>query len=169
MDQAIKPTPTNGCYGWLIWVNAGRPCIGPRITERPSTNERDFPGLPADMYRFSGLFGQLVTVFPSQDIVVVRTGQDRGLVFSGGEDWESGLYNRVLGSITDQRIKAPGARPEDRAERQPERRRRVPERAAGPERVQQGPGPGPAAAGRPRTGAGAAAQAGELAGEPHAA
>ena len=111
MDQAIKPTATNGCYGWLIWLNAAKPCIGPRITERPVTNERDFPDLPADIYRFSGLFGQLVTVFPSQDLVIVRTGQDRGLVFSGGESWEHGLYSRMLGSITDQKIKAPGPAP----------------------------------------------------------
>ena len=112
MDQAIKPTRTNGCYGWLIWLNAAKPCIGPRITERPVSNEREFPDLPADIYRFSGLFGQLVTVFPSQDLVMVRTGQDRGLVFSGGESWEHGLYRRVLGSITDQRIKRPGPAPD---------------------------------------------------------
>ena len=24
-----------GCYGWLIWLNAGKPCIGPTVTERP--------------------------------------------------------------------------------------------------------------------------------------
>ena len=111
MDQAIKPTSTNGCYGWLIWLNAAKPCVGPRITERPVTNEREFPDLPADIYRFSGLFGQLVTVFPSQDLVMVRTGQDRGLVFSGGESWEHGLYSRILGSITDQKIKRPGPAP----------------------------------------------------------
>ena len=112
MSEAIAPSPTNGCYGWLIWVNAGRPCIGPRITERPMSNNRaTSPTCPADMYRFSGLFGQLVTVFPTQDIVVVRTGQDRGLVFSGGESWERGLYSRVLGSITDQKIKPPGPAP----------------------------------------------------------
>ena len=61
---------------------------------------------------------------------VVRTGQDRGLVFSGGEDWEHGLYRRVLGSITDQRIKPPGPAPKIGPERQPERRLRLPERAA---------------------------------------
>ena len=111
MRQAITPSKTNGCYGWLIWVNAGAPCIGPTITERPVLATRDFPDLPADMYRFSGLFGQLVTVFPSQDIVLVRTGQDRGLVFSGGTSWEHELYNKVLGAVTDQRIVPPGPAP----------------------------------------------------------
>ena len=69
------------------------------------------------MYRFSGLFGQLVTVFPSQDIVVVRTGQDRGLVFSGGASWEHELYAKVLGAVTDQRITPPGAAPNESDER----------------------------------------------------
>ena len=111
MREAIAPTSTNGCYGWLIWLNAAKPCVGPRITERPVVDAREFPDLPADLYHFSGLFGQLVAVFPSQDLVIVRTGQDRSLAFSGGEDWEYGLYKRVLGSITDQRITPPGPAP----------------------------------------------------------
>ena len=113
------------------------------------------------MYRFSGLFGQLVTVFPTQDIVVVRTGQDPGLVFAGGADWEHELYTRVLGAITDQKIDAarPGA-PTGPA--QPERRLRLPERAprARPvlaRAVEQDPlppaGPGRARAARLRLGA----------------
>ena len=115
--QAVTPSETNGCYGWLIWVNAGAPCIGPTITERPVTPTRDFPDMPADMYRFSGLFGQLVTVFPSQDIVIVRTGQDGGLVFSGGTSWEHQLYSKVLGAVTDQRITPPGPAPKGSEER----------------------------------------------------
>ena len=111
MREAIAPSKTNGCYGWLIWVNAGAPCIGPTITERPVVQSRDVPDLPADMYRFSGLFGQLVTVFPAQEIVVVRTGQDRGLVPAGGASWEHELYSKVLGSVTDQRIVPPGPAP----------------------------------------------------------
>jgi len=106
--EAVGPSPNNGCYAWLIWVNAGKPCIGPTVSERPITESRDFPDLPADLYRFSGLFGQLVSVFPTQDIVVVRTGQDRGLVFSGGTDWEHDLYEKVLGAITDQKVEPPG-------------------------------------------------------------
>lgn len=107
LKEALAPTETNGCYGWLIWLNAGVPCIGPRILNRPVSDDRDMPGLPHDMYRFSGLFGQLVTVFPSQGIVVVRNGQDPNLVFSGGQGWEHELYRRVLGSVTDQEIPLP--------------------------------------------------------------
>jgi CubicO group peptidase (beta-lactamase class C family) len=107
--NAVAPSRTNGCYGWLIWVNAGKPCVGVRIQDRPVSDNRDMPDMPVDMYRFSGLFGQLVTVFPTQAIVVVRTGQDPGLVnFAGGTGWEHGLYSRVLGAVTDQRIDRAG-------------------------------------------------------------
>ena len=112
MSEALAPSWTNGCYGWLIWVNAGAPCIGPTISERPVFEGRDFPDLPGDLYRFSGLFGQLVTVMPKQGLLVVRVGQDPGLLPAGGSDWEHGLYQRVLDSVTDQKIVGPGpARP----------------------------------------------------------
>ena len=107
IDQAVTPSRTNGCYGWLIWLNRSKPCVGPRVSGRPVSGSRDFPTLPPDLYRFSGLFGQVVSVFPSQDIVVVRTGQESTPAFSGGSSWEKGLYERVLGSVTDQRIPRP--------------------------------------------------------------
>lgn len=116
MREAVAATPTNGCYGWLIWTNRAKPCIGARVSERPVRNRREFPGLPPDVYNFSGLFGQLVTVFPTQDIVVVRTGQDPGLINpAGGQDWESGLYARVMAAITD----TPLVPPADAAETPP--------------------------------------------------
>ena len=118
MTRAIAPSATNGCYGWLIWVNSAQPCIGPTVTERGVSNSRDYPDLPADMYRFSGLFGQLVTVFPTEGIVVVRTGQDPGLVPAGGQGWEHELYTRVLGAITDQQRSAPGEAPRVNDERE---------------------------------------------------
>ena len=110
IDQAVTPSRTNGCYGWLIWLNRSKPCVGPRVGERPVSGSRDFPTLPPDLYRFSGLFGQVVSVFPSQDIVVVRTGQESTPAFSGGSSWEKGLYERVLASVTDQRIRGPRTR-----------------------------------------------------------
>ena len=102
--QALSASKTNGCYGWLIWINSRKPCVGPRVRGRPVSGSRDFPTLPPDLYRFSGLFGQIVSVFPSQDVMVVRTGQESTPALSGGSSWEQGLYERVLGSITDQRI-----------------------------------------------------------------
>ena len=115
--RATAPSETNGCYGWLIWTNGGQPCVNVRITDRAVDDTREYPDLPGDMYNFSGLFGQLVTVFPTQGIVVVRTGQDRGLVFAGGTSWEHDLYAKVLASVTDQKIVAPGPAPKGNPDR----------------------------------------------------
>ena len=111
ITRSIEPSKTNGCYGWLIWLNAAAPCIGPTVADRGIEDGRDFPELPADFYNFSGLFGQRVTVFPTQDIVIVRTGQDPGLVPAGQASWENELYKRVLGAMTDQTYEAPGDAP----------------------------------------------------------
>jgi CubicO group peptidase (beta-lactamase class C family) len=118
MERSVEPSKTNGCYGWLIWVNAGQPCIGVTIEKRPVRNSRDYPDLPADFYTFSGLFGQRVTIFPTQDLVIVRTGQDPGLIPAGQASWEHELYTRVLGSITDQTWQPPGEAPRTSEERE---------------------------------------------------
>ena len=108
MHDAVAATPTNGCYGWLIWTNAGAPCVNPTVTSRSVLQGREFPDLPADHYSFDGLFGQRVAVFPTQDIVIVRMGQDPGLVYDFNGDWEHDLYAKVLGAVTDERIVPPG-------------------------------------------------------------
>jgi CubicO group peptidase (beta-lactamase class C family) len=118
MAEALAPSRTNGCYGWLIWVNAAAPCIGPTVEERSVVQGRDFPDMPPDMYKFAGLFGQLVTVFPSQGLVLVRTGQDPGLLPAGGASWEHELYVKLLAAVTDQRIPPTGAAPRVSDERQ---------------------------------------------------
>ena len=118
MRRSVEPSPTNGCYAWLIWVNAGAPCIGVTIEKRGVRNTRDYPDLPADFYTFSGLFGQRVTIFPTQDLVIVRTGQDPGLIPAGQASWEHELYTRVLGAITDQKIEPPGEAPRTSEERE---------------------------------------------------
>jgi CubicO group peptidase (beta-lactamase class C family) len=109
--RSIEPSKTNGCYGWLIWVNAAAPCIGPTVADRGIEDSRDFPELPPDFYNFSGLFGQRVTIFPTQDIVIVRTGQDPGMLPTGQPNWENELYKRVLAAMTDQTYEPPGDAP----------------------------------------------------------
>jgi hypothetical protein len=88
------------------------------VGNRPVKNSRDYPDLPADFYSYSGLFGQRVTIFPSQDLVIVRLGQDPGLVPAGQASWEHELYTRTLGSITDQKWDAPGEAPRVNEERE---------------------------------------------------
>ncbi len=112
--EAVSPVSQNGCYGWMIWLNASRPCVGPRVVDRPVSDELLFPTLPSDAYQYAGLFGQLVTVFPSQELVVARFGEDSGSV-DGGTPWEEEFYGRVLGSITDEPIKLPKPDPDSDA------------------------------------------------------
>jgi CubicO group peptidase (beta-lactamase class C family) len=104
--EAVTPVAESGCYGWLIWLNASKPCVGPRIVDRPVSDERDFPTLPADAFQYSGLFGQWVTVFPSQGVVVVRTGVDTG-TFTGDTAWQEEMYSRILNAITDDELRFP--------------------------------------------------------------
>ncbi len=99
--RAVSPSTTNGCYGWLIWVNAAKPCIGPTVTERPVRDSRYFPDLPTNTFHFEGLLGQVVTVLPTQGIVVARNGSQDPGTFAGGADTEAELYRRVLGALTD--------------------------------------------------------------------
>ena len=54
-------TPTNssnGQYGAQFWLNAGG----------------KFPNVPRDMYYCSGFQGQMIAIFPSHDLVIVRMG-----------------------------------------------------------------------------------------------
>ena len=65
-------TPTNGSegkYGAHFWLNAGG----------------KFPDVPKDMFYCSGYQGQMVAVFPSHDLVIVRLGlkEDPEFDFNG--------------------------------------------------------------------------------------
>jgi hypothetical protein len=81
------------------------------VTDRPVSDDRMFPSLPADVYQFAGLFGQLVTVFPGEGLVVARFGNDNGS-FAGGTPWEEEFYDRVLAAITDGPVDMPKPKPD---------------------------------------------------------
>jgi CubicO group peptidase (beta-lactamase class C family) len=74
-------TPTNtsnGQYGAQFWLNAGG----------------RFPNAPKDMYYASGYQGQMVAIFPSHDIVIVRMGLKEDPEFDF-----NGLLSGVVGSL----------------------------------------------------------------------
>ena len=76
-NYVATPTNTsNGKYGAHFWLNAGG----------------DFPDVPKDFYRCSGFQGQMVAIFPSQDLVVVRMGLSEDFDFNG-------FLKEVVGSL----------------------------------------------------------------------
>ena len=67
-NYVATPTKTsNGHYGAQFWLNAGG----------------YFPNVPRDMYYCSGFQGQMVAIFPSQDLVIVRMGLSEDFDFNG--------------------------------------------------------------------------------------
>jgi CubicO group peptidase (beta-lactamase class C family) len=72
-------TPTNtssGQYGAQFWLNAGG----------------RFPNAPKDMFYASGYQGQMVAIFPSHDLVIVRMGLSEEFDFNG-------FLSEVIGSL----------------------------------------------------------------------
>ncbi|WP_298140750.1 serine hydrolase [Flavobacterium sp.] len=77
-------TPTNssnGQYGGQFWLNAGG----------------RFPNAPKDMFYASGYQGQMVAIFPSHDLVIVRMGLKEDPEFDF-----NGLLSGVVGSLKKQ-------------------------------------------------------------------
>jgi CubicO group peptidase (beta-lactamase class C family) len=64
---AVPTNGSNGKYGAHFWLNSNG----------------DFPDLPRNFYRCSGYQGQMVAIFPNQDMVVVRMGLSEGFDFNG--------------------------------------------------------------------------------------
>jgi hypothetical protein len=72
-------TPTNasnGDYGAQFWLNAGG----------------KFPDVPKDMYYCSGYQGQMVAIFPSHDLIIVRMGLSEEFDFNE-------LLREIVGSL----------------------------------------------------------------------
>jgi CubicO group peptidase (beta-lactamase class C family) len=102
VHDALEPIRPFGCYAWLIWRPATARCNWPT-----------FLGLPADMWQFNGANGQLVTVFPTQGVMTVRTGAQvagNGWAPSAGSAagaTERTFYDHVLGAVTDAPVRTP--------------------------------------------------------------
>jgi CubicO group peptidase (beta-lactamase class C family) len=85
MQWSTTPAPAapHGEYGAQFWLNAGQ-----------NGENRPFSALPPNMFYASGFNGQSVSVFPDQEIVVVRLG------FTTDDSWSSGEFlGRVLAAL----------------------------------------------------------------------
>jgi CubicO group peptidase (beta-lactamase class C family) len=77
VNYTATPTNTsNGSYGAQFWLNAGG----------------KFPNVPKDMFYCSGYQGQMVAIFPSHNLVVVRMGLNSDFDFDG-------LLSEIIGSL----------------------------------------------------------------------
>ncbi|MBL3655719.1 serine hydrolase domain-containing protein [Fulvivirga sediminis] len=86
-SSTVTPTAKEGNYGAHFWTNAdpeGRP------------GERYYPSAPTDMYSMNGFEGQRVFILPSQDMVIVRMGQNK----RGNFDFDA-LLKGVLAAINE--------------------------------------------------------------------
>jgi CubicO group peptidase (beta-lactamase class C family) len=77
VNYTATPTNTsNGGYGAQFWLNKGK----------------KFPNVPKDMFYCSGYQGQMVAIFPSHDLVVVRMGLNSDFDFDG-------MLSGIVGSL----------------------------------------------------------------------
>ncbi|MBF6179015.1 serine hydrolase domain-containing protein [Nocardia otitidiscaviarum] len=101
LRQAITPSATSSCYGYLFW-------LGPGCAENPEF-------LPDDVYSMSGLGLQHVYIVPSLDLMVVWTGvfgthTDRGVtgILQYGMEVPHEFFRRLLRAFWDSPIPDPG-------------------------------------------------------------
>jgi len=121
IDQLRVPTPTNGCYGFLFWVNGGDTCVTATAGfERRELDRRFIPSAPPDLYGMVGAFQQVNFVIPSLDMVVSMYGfgGDRDLdpntlASALGGDLFHEFFRILMRGVRDQQIADPGPYPSD--------------------------------------------------------
>ena len=79
MSYSTTPTPASpkGSYGAFFWLNRGSP---------GNPLDRDFPGMPTDLFYADGYQGQEIFVCPSLDLVAVRLGM------TYDSNWDSAVF-----------------------------------------------------------------------------
>ncbi|MCZ9635272.1 serine hydrolase domain-containing protein [Rhodococcus sp. BH5] len=74
IEELSSSSKSNPGYGFLTWVNSGKDFHTVNMPNSSNLDREVWPGLPKDMYVIVGLFGQIVAVVPSLNMVITRVG-----------------------------------------------------------------------------------------------
>jgi CubicO group peptidase (beta-lactamase class C family) len=115
--QLRTPTSTNGCYGFLFWVNGGTPCISANIPAVQAVDHEMIPSAPADLFAMVGALQQNNFMIPSLHMTVTWTGllgdttpNLAGLISASGaaSDLYYNFFRILMRGVEDQHIPDPG-------------------------------------------------------------
>lgn len=95
MAAATTGTDINNAYGYLYWRNA-EPGTWDHTNPRRDRAERFWPDLPIEAYGANGLGEQFATVFPTEDVIVVRIGAPAGV-----QGYDGVFANDLAGAVYD--------------------------------------------------------------------
>jgi CubicO group peptidase (beta-lactamase class C family) len=125
ISQLRQPTVTNGCYGFLFWVNGGTSCKSANIPAAQTVGHQMIPSAPSDLFAMVGALQQNNFMIPSLNMTVTWTGvlgdttpNLAGLLSASGaaSDLYYNFFRILMGGVEDRHIPDPGpyvAPPED--------------------------------------------------------
>lgn len=83
----------NGAYGYLWWLNGKNTYRAPGL--QTEFNGELIPNAPADTYAGLGKNDQKLYIVPSQQLVVVRQGEDTGESLLGPSSFDNELWEKI--------------------------------------------------------------------------
>jgi CubicO group peptidase (beta-lactamase class C family) len=113
ITQLRTPTSTNGCYGFLFWVNGGTPCISANIPAAQAVDHQMIPSAPADLFAMVGALQQNNFMIPSLHMTVTWTGllgdttpNLAGLISASGaaSDLYYNFFRILMSGVEDQHM-----------------------------------------------------------------
>ncbi|MCW2800542.1 MAG: hypothetical protein JWQ70_2014 [Aeromicrobium sp.] len=117
ISKLRTPTQTNGCYGYLFWVNGGKTCTSANIPDAQTLNGQLIGSAPKDLYAMVGALQQNNFIIPSLHMTVTWTGVlgDTSLNLAGilsasgtGSDLYYNFFRLLMRGVQDQHIADPG-------------------------------------------------------------
>ncbi len=117
LEMASTPTKTNGCYGFLFWVNGGSFCTSANIPHAQTVKGQAIASAPKDLYAMVGALQQNNFIIPSLNMTVTWTGVlgDTSLNLAGilsasasGSDLYYNFFRILMRGVKDVKVPDPG-------------------------------------------------------------